>query len=139
RSLLRKELARLTRLEESELAQLASQPEPAASTAPPPDPDSDGPPPWLDAERAWPELPSQRSRRRAAPPPQESRRRLRLSLVERLILILIQHPSVLARQPLPARVEELAEPQMDVLVQLLDLLTEQPDLPGPALLGALMA
>jgi DNA primase len=46
---------------------------------------------------------------------------------------------VLTDCPLPAGVEELQEPQMDVLVQVIDLLLEQPDLPGPALLGGLMA
>jgi DNA primase len=62
-----------------------------------------------------------------------------MSLVERLLLILIQHPGVLRTCPLPAGFEELEAPQMDVLVQVIDLLTEQPDLPGPALLGGLMA
>jgi DNA primase len=138
RSLLRKELASLTRLDESELAMLASDPEPASrATTPQEPPDHDGPPAWLDAEPAYPETrPRQRGRspQRAAP-----ERRLRLSLVERLLLILIQHPGVLKDCPLPAGVEELEEPQMDVLVQVIDLLTEQPDLPGPALLGGLMA
>ena len=156
RSLLRKELASLTRLDESDLAMLASDPEPASPTSPdmaaysPPSrataqpshmpPDYDSPPPWLDAEPAYPDSPSGPARRqqraqRSAPPD----RRLRLSLVERLLLILVQHPHVLRECPLPAGVEELEEPQMDILIQVIDLLVEQPELPGPALLGALMA
>lgn len=151
RSLLRKELASLTRLDESELAMLASDPEPtpAATSAMPAHiaaqqphmpPDHDSPPPWLDAEPAYPDTaprqPGHRQRpERAAP----AARRLRLSLVERLLLILVQHPQVLRECPLPAGVEELEEPQMDALIQIIDLLVEQPELPGPALLGALMA
>jgi DNA primase len=147
RSLLRKELANLTRLDESELAMLASNPEPATPGNPPPShqatqipPDHDGAPPWLDAEPAYPDTaarsPSgQRSPQRKAAPG----RRLRLSLVERLLLILVQHPQVLRECPLPPGVEELEEPQMDALIQIIDLLIEQPELPGPALLGALMA
>ncbi|MFN3714829.1 MAG: DNA primase [Alcanivoracaceae bacterium] len=139
RSLLRKELASLTRLDESDLAELASHPEPSSAANPPATtPDwqhEEGPPPWLDQHE---ERPSPATRRRATPRPAPERR-MRMSLVERLLLILIQHPGVLRACPLPAGVEELEAPQMDVLVQVIDLLTEQPDLPGPALLGGLMA
>jgi DNA primase len=140
RSLLRKELASLTRLDESDLAELASQQEPAPRSGPahPAAPiastDEEGPPPWLDAEAST-HYPGEPRRAKVASAP----RRVRLSLVERLLLILIQHPGVLAQCPLPGGVEELEEPQMDVLVQVIDLLIEQPDLPGPALLGGLMA
>jgi len=157
RSLLRKELASLTRLDESELSMLAEEPQAppsaAAETQPPHGqhdyygqvpPDYDSAPPWLEAENAYaehtPQQPSQqRTAKRSRPAPSQQSRRLRLSLVERLLLILIQHPEVLTDCPLPAGVEELQEPQMDVLVQVIDLLLEQPDLPGAALLGGLMA
>ncbi|MEE4249453.1 MAG: DNA primase, partial [Alcanivoracaceae bacterium] len=145
RSLLRKELASLTRLDEAELAMLASDPEPTPPSAPNmpaqqahTPPDYDGPPPWLDAEPSYPDTgtaPQRRQPQRNAAPS----RRLRLSLVERLLLILVQHPKILHQCPLPPGVEELEEPQMDVLIQIIDLLTEQPEMPGPALLGALMA
>jgi len=141
RSLLRKELATLTRLDESELAELASHQEPAPQLVehrhteyrPHASTDDEGPPPWLNADAEADATPR---RARGAVP---AARRMRLSLVERLLLILIQHPDVLKSLPLPAGVEELDEPQMDILVQVVDLLIEQPDLPGPALLGGLMA
>ena len=121
RSLLQKELAQLTRLDESELAQLATAP-------------------LASAGSGVPSVPSPWQRNQAAPSPRLGQaRRVRLSLVERLLLILVQQPGVLKAQPLPAGIEELQIAQMDILVSIVDLLVEQPELPGSALLGGLMA
>lgn len=130
RSLLQKELAELTRLDESELVQLVqaapAQPASGTDSAPSAPISSATEPPWLrnqsNATRVVRQI-----------------RRLRLSLVERLLLILVQYPDVLQEQPLPAGIEELEIAQMDILIGIVDLLVEQPALPGSALLGGLMA
>ena len=131
--LLRRELASLTRLEEDELASLArSAPEPAAPRRDPaPQAEYGGyeqiahPP--LDDDDAPPDRPA---RRRSA---------THFTLAERLLLILVEYPEVLAQSPLPAGIEELDEPQLDLLVEIATLISSQAALTSLDVLGSLMA
>lgn len=144
RRLLRRELAGLTRLEEDELATLAAAaapaPRPAArppertpemAPAPPPhDLPPPGPPPDFDDYDPGASDYDE---------PGERRSRTRFSLVERLILILVSHPEVLEAAPLPEGVEELDEPHLDNLVEIVALLATEPDQPRARLLGRVAA
>lgn len=134
RKLLRRELAALTRLEEDELAVLsqapASTPAPIAARptfeeAPPYD-YSDIPPP--PNERGG--MPSTPIRKRQA---------THFTLAERLLLTLIEYPEVLAQAPLPSGIEELDEPQLDLLVEIATLAATHQNVTTPDLLGSLMA
>lgn len=121
RSLLTRELGQITQLSEDQLLQVAPTEnqtrygEPTIANVPPPMEEA----PW------------------AAPARQPLR--LKLNQVERLILTLIHHPQVVQEHPLPEGIEELQHPQLEVLINQCGLLRENPDLPGPALLGSLMA
>ncbi len=147
RKLLRRELAALTRLEEDELASLTqpvAAPPPAMPTRAVPVDDypgqhygGDEPPPiWHEQdippapEEFDPGLPSRPARRASA---------THFTLAERLLLTLLEYPEILAQAPLPAGIEELDEPQLDLLVEIATLVTHQPDISSLELYGNLMA
>jgi len=139
--LLRRELAALTRLQEDELALLTEQTRPAppapvtsaprnhAELGPP---DHAEPPPWLldDAEIESLPTPRQRQARESG---------THFSLADRLLLTLFDYPEVLAQSPLPAGIEDLDDPQLDLLVEIAALVNTQPDISQPELLGTLLA
>ena len=60
-------------------------------------------------------------------------------LADRLLLTLIDYPEVLAQSPLPAGIEDLDDPQLDLLVEIAALVNTQPDISQPELLGTLLA
>src|SRR5690606_19387196 len=61
------------------------------------------------------------------------------SLADRLLLTLIDYPEVLAQSPLPDGIEDLDDPQLDLLVEIAAMINAQPDISQPELLGALFA
>lgn len=134
RSLLRKDLAARTRLDEDELAQLTQAPPPRPAAEPPPWDAPPAPPSGLDepAYETRPPAPPQRKRG-------STERGSTLALAERLTCTLLNKPGLLQEYPLPAEIEELELPGLDLLLQTASLLRDQPDLPAPALLGTLMA
>lgn len=148
RSLLRKELATRTRLDEDELRQLEPAATPTRPTtprdapphsAPPPDNGYDygySAPPEREPDFIPPGYGAQTPKRRNKP---EAPRSSTLSLAERLTCVLLNVPSLVSEHPLPADIEELELPNLDLLLQVADLLRDQPDLPPAALLGTIMA
>jgi len=143
RKLLRRELAGLTRLEEDELAVLDTPPpapaprEAAPSTGMTHD---EAPPNWHEG---WHEgdIPPPPDEEFEAAPHRPARRpsATHFTLAERLLLTLIEYPEVLGKAPLPDGIEELDEPQLDLLVEIATLTASQPDMSTPDLLGSLMA
>lgn len=61
------------------------------------------------------------------------------TLAERLILVLIDYPEVLAQHPLPDGIDTLNEPHLDLLTDIVTLICEQPDITTPDILGSLLA
>lgn len=61
------------------------------------------------------------------------------TLSERLILVLIDYPEVLAQHPLPDGIDSLNEPHLDLLSDIAKLICEQPDISTPDILGSLLA
>jgi DNA primase len=61
------------------------------------------------------------------------------TLAERLILVLIDYPEVLAQHPLPDGIDSLNEPHLDLLTDIVTLICEQPDITTPDILGSLLA
>ena len=145
RSLLRRELAERSGLKEDELLRLAEQAAPRPATPAPaaagdwqaaPPPDSDIPPPPYD------DLPPPMDEEEDIAAPRPARRRsgaVKFSLAERLVMTLVQSPAVLRERPLPEKVEELDLPQLDLLIQVSQLIADNPEISSPALVGALMA
>lgn len=148
RTLLLDELARLTRLDRESLERLRPSPAPAPrqeprteQTPPParhdaePPPDYDYPePPDYDAPGPDPapymDAPARPARR--------ARPRQGLSLAERMVVVLMSHPEVLAEAPLPEGLEELELPDIDLLIQVAAVVADQERAPA-AILGAIMA
>jgi len=152
RALLTEELARLTRLDKESLSQLKpAKPEPAPA-APTPRPQA--------TQQSWGEEPPPGEWGDAMPPPEQdafypaddqppmedlghsprhtsSRRKGPLTMVERLVLVLLDYPQLIEAQPLPDGVEQLPIPHIDLLIQVAGL-CRQNHRPA-ALLGALMA
>lgn len=65
-------------------------------------------------------------------------RRRGLSLAERMVVLLLSHPEVLADAPLPDNLEELELPDIDLLIQVAGVVSDQQRAPA-AILGAIMA
>ena len=152
RALLTEELARLTRLDKESLSQLKpAKPEPTPA-APTPRPQA--------TQQSWGEEPPPAEWGDAMPPPEQdafypaddqppmedlghsprhtsSRRKGPLTMVERLVLVLLDYPQLIEAQPLPDGVEQLPIPHIDLLIQVAGL-CRQNHRPA-ALLGALMA
>ena len=152
RALLTEELARLTRLDKESLSQLKpAKPEPAPA-APTPRPQA--------TQQSWGEEPPPGEWGDAMPPPEQDafypaddlppmedlghsprhtsgRRKGPLTMVERLVLVLLDYPQLIEAQPLPDGVEQLPIPHIDLLIQVAGL-CRQNHRPA-ALLGALMA
>ncbi|MED5431175.1 MAG: DNA primase [Pseudomonadota bacterium] len=152
RALLTEELARLTRLDKESLSQLKpAKPEPTPA-APTPRPQA--------TQQSWGEEPPPAEWGDAMPPPEQdafypaddlppmedlghsprhtsSRRKGPLTMVERLVLVLLDYPQLIEAQPLPDGVEQLPIPHIDLLIQVAGL-CRQNQRPA-ALLGALMA
>lgn len=136
--LLRKELSELTRLDSADLdaleaSQPAARPAPAADIAPP----VSEPPPWQEHD-----VPVGMDDEGAPPPGDQgmpaSARNTRL-LLQPLLITLIQFPQVASQQPLPQGIEELDEPLLDLIVDLVAIIHDNPEIPAAALLGRLMA
>src|SRR5690606_38192067 len=114
----------------------------AAPPAPSPPPPGDrydsgySPPPEREPDFIPPGYGAQPPQRRNKP---DAPRSSTLSLAERLTCVLLNTPSLVSEHPLPADIEELELPHLDLLLQVADLLRDQPDLPAPALLGTVMA
>ena len=152
RALLTEELARLTRLDKESLSQLKpAKPEPTPA-APTPRPQA--------TQQSWGEEPPPAEWGDAIPPPEQDafypaddlppmedlghsprhtsgRRKGPLTMVERLVLVLLDYPQLIEAQPLPDGVEQLPIPHIDLLIQVAGL-CRQNHRPA-ALLGALMA
>ncbi len=152
RALLTEELARLTRLDKESLSQLKpAKPEPTPA-APTPRPQA--------TQQSWGEEPPPAEWGDAMPPPEQDafypaddlppmedlghsprhtsgRRKGPLTMVERLVLVLLDYPQLIEAQPLPDGVEQLPIPHIDLLIQVAGL-CRQNHRPA-ALLGALMA
>ena len=152
RALLTEELARLTRLDKESLSQLKpAKPEPTPA-APTPHPQA--------TQQSWGEEPPPAEWGDAIPPPEQDafypaddlppmedlghsprhtsgRRKGPLTMVERLVLVLLDYPQLIEAQPLPDGVEQLPIPHIDLLIQVAGL-CRQNHRPA-ALLGALMA
>ena len=139
--LLRKELSELTRLDSDDLDALqASQPAPRQAPASAPAPAADGggtePPPWHDTD-----IPADDAAGddwSAPRVPASAARNTRL-LLQPLLITLIQFPRVASSDPLPQGVEELDEPLLDLIIDLVAIIRDNPDIPAAALLGRLMA
>ena len=137
RRLLQKALAEHTRLDVEDLEALrpAPRPAPAAGPAPAPQP---GPPP-VDEEPPLPHDEPVAADDEYNEPVARRERRMQVDLLERLILTLVQFPQVVKDNPLPDSLEELDDPLLDCLVELVSILQANPDTPAAALLGRLMA
>ncbi len=127
RALLRRELAERTRLSEDELERLLEKGR-SERPAQPEEPPTPEPPPETD-EPATPA----RSRRGAG-------RRMRVVLLERLLLTLVRYPHLVREKPLPEALEELDHPLADVLIRMAEIIRQsETEPPTPVLLGHLMA
>ncbi|MDF1780205.1 MAG: DNA primase [Alcanivoracaceae bacterium] len=158
KKLLRRELADLTRLHEDDLIPLAKAPAspPPAQRASAPKaqhdaPDYDDymlqagqgyddhghyPPPDHESEQGGYDEPAAPQNARHA---RQNKGSTHFNLSERLLLTLIDYPEVLTANPLPADIEELNEPQLDLLVEIAAMITGQPNISTPDVLGSLMA
>ncbi len=165
RALLTEELSRLTRLDKESLIQLKPAPAAPRPTAPPApsEPSQDAtaygyedagyPPPGDDLGMPYPEdfgFPDDGAQRigntgfsggnpnRTRPNPrQDSGRKGPLTLAERLVLVLLDYPSLIDQHPLPDGIEQLPLPHIDLLTQVASLCRQNHS--AAALLGALMA
>jgi DNA primase len=127
RALLRRELAERTRLSEAELERVLDkgQAEQPAQPEDPPTPE----PPSDSAPAAAP------ARARG-----NDRRRMRVVLLERLLLTLVHYPHLVREQPLPEALEQLDHPLADVLIRMSEIIRQaDTEPPTPVLLGHLMA
>ena len=139
RRLLQKALAEHTRLDVEDLEALRPAPAPRpAAPAPTVNRSGNDAPPPHDEEPPLPDDEPVQGDDMDVPVPRRERR-MRVDLLERLILTLVQFPQVARDNPLPESLEELDEPLLDCLVELVGILQSNPDTPAAALLGRLMA
>ena len=163
RALLTEELSRLTRLDKESLIQLKPAPAaprptaPPASSEPPQDvtaygyEDAGYPPAEDDPGMPYPEdfgfadegnqgnagFNGGSPNRTRPNPRQNSGRKGPLTLAERLVLVLLDYPSLIDQHPLPEGIDTLPLPHIDLLVQVAGLCRQSHS--AAALLGALMA
>ncbi len=127
RALLRRELAERTRLSEEELERLLEKGR-SERPAQPQEPPAPEPPPETE-EAATP-----------ARPRRDAGRRMRVVLLERLLLTLVRYPHLVTEKNLPEALEELDHPLADVLIRMAEIIRQaDAEPPMPVLLGHLMA
>lgn len=125
--LMLKRLGEITQLEDIQLSPPPQEP--------PPPPPSEDPGYWEEAPPAYEEYETTAKPKQRAPLKRPPGQRESLSLVDSTIRMLLNAPRQAADAPLPEGLDKLTLPNMEVLLELFDFLSKNPELSTASILG----